>query len=251
MTTTSTMAAPGPVFHTLAVHVPPVKSLVLLSAFVLVMSLVRASPARAAPSDFVYAALGDSTGVGVGAREGGYVAHLYDDLLALRPRAQLANLCRSGATSAGVLESQVRRLPSSGVALVTIGVGINDLRHDVPVATFADRLDQIVRQVQARSSAQIVISNLPDVSLAPVVPLPLRPFASARVVAFNEAITRVAARHRLHVVDMYGASQREIPSHPEFFSDDGYHPSDSGYRFWASLMWPPIRALLAVPVGRG
>jgi acyl-CoA thioesterase-1 len=232
--------------------VPTVKSLVLLPALVAVMSLARGGSARAAAAEFVYTALGDSTGVGVGAREGGYVAHLYRDLVAVRPRAQLANLCRSGATAGDVLELQVRRLPAGGAGLVTIAVGVNDLRHDVPVAAFADRLDQIVRQVRARSSGPVVLSNLPDVSLAPIVPPPLRPFASARVVAFNEAIAQVAARHGAVLIDMYSASRREIPAHPEFFSGDGYHPSDAGYRFWASLMWPPIRALLAATRdGRG
>jgi lysophospholipase L1-like esterase len=199
----------------------------------------------ASPPPFVYTALGDSTGVGVGAREGGYVAHVYQQLITARPGAQLVNLCRSGATSAGVLAAQVPRVRASTPGLITIGVGVNDLSRQVPVEVFAQRLEEIVTEVQGKSRAPIVISNLPDVSLAPVVPALFRPAAAQLVRAYNEVIATLARRHGLTLVDMYTPSQREIPAHPEFFSSDGFHPSDAGYRFWAALMWPHVRARLS------
>ena len=56
-----------------------------------------------------YVALGDSTGVGVGARNGGYVARLFQNIASERPESKLTNLCVSGATTADVLRSQLRR----------------------------------------------------------------------------------------------------------------------------------------------
>jgi lysophospholipase L1-like esterase len=32
-----------------------------------------------------------------------------------------------------------------------------------------------------------------------------------------------------------------IPAHPEFFSSDGFHPSEQGYEFWAVKMWPSLK----------
>jgi acyl-CoA thioesterase I len=192
-----------------------------------------------------YIALGDSSGVGVGARDGGYVAHLYNELTALRPGSRLVNLCGSGATSARVLTQQVPRVPRD-VGVVTLGVGVNDLHRRVPAAEFAQRLEAIVRGLRTRTVAPIVVTNLPDLSLAPIVPLYLRPLVAYQVRAYNQAIAEIVARHRLTLVDAYTPSRRELPEHPEFFSEDGFHPSDAGYRFWASLMWPGLRASLGV-----
>jgi acyl-CoA thioesterase-1 len=225
-------------------------------ATLVAFALLGAGPARAADSHepprddghhdarFLYTALGDSTGVGVGAREGGYVAHLFAQLTTVRPHAQLLNLCRSGATSEGVLTAQVPRVRPGVPGLVTIGVGVNDLSRQVPAAVFAQRLERIVSEVKARSPAIVVMSNLPDVSLAPVIPAAFRPAAAQLVQAYNAVIAATARRHDVTLVDMYTASRREIPAHPEFFSPDGFHPSDAGYRFWAGLMWPQVRGAL-------
>ena len=58
---------------------------------------------RAADTAVSYVALGDSTGVGVGARNGGYVARLFQRIERVRPASRLTNLCVSGATTADVL----------------------------------------------------------------------------------------------------------------------------------------------------
>jgi len=36
---------------------------------------------------------------------------------------------------------------------------------------------------------------------------------------------------------------RELPAHPEYFSGDGFHPSDEGGELWAQQMWPAIANL--------
>ncbi len=210
----------------------------------LAVSGVIGVAAASATLPLSYVALGDSTGVGVGAREGGYVAHLFSELAALRPGSRLLNLCGSGATTARVLSQQVPRVPRDGRGVVTLGVGVNDLHRRVPVDQFGERLEAIVRGVRERTPAPIVVTNLPDVSLAPIVPAYLRPLVAYQVRAYNEVIAKIAARYRLILVDAYTPSQRALPEHPEFFSDDGFHPSDAGYRFWAGVIWPELRATL-------
>src|SRR5436309_1752244 len=56
----------------------------------------------------VYVALGDSTGVGMGARKGGgYVARLFERIERERPRSRVVNLCVSGARTDDVLRGQL------------------------------------------------------------------------------------------------------------------------------------------------
>ena len=54
-----------------------------------------------------YLALGDSTGAGIGAKEGGYVARLFKRIVARRPGSELINECVSGATTSDVLRGQL------------------------------------------------------------------------------------------------------------------------------------------------
>jgi lysophospholipase L1-like esterase len=191
-----------------------------------------------------YLALGDSTGVGVGAREGGYVARLFERIKQLRPGSSLTNLCVSGATTEDVLREQVGTEITSQTTLVTLGVGINDAGRGVSVERFARNYEEIIKGIRARTNAAIVLTNLPDVSLAPVVPASLRDELAHTVNLFNERIAEIAARYGLLVVNTYQATHELIPQHPEFFSSDGFHPSDIGYEYWAKLMWPTVKSAI-------
>ena len=194
---------------------------------------------------FVYAALGDSTGVGVGARKGGgYVARLFERIERARPGSRLFNLCVSGATTVDVLSGQVGRVGEARPSLVTVGIGINDLTRMSPPEQFARNFEEIVTRVRAQTEAAVVVSNLPDISHSPRVPDFLREDARRGILLFNERIADAAARHGLHLADTYAKSAAVIPEHPEFFSPDGFHPSDEGYEFWAFQMWPVVKRAL-------
>ncbi len=193
----------------------------------------------------VYVALGDSTGAGVGARKGGgYVARLFERIERVRPGSRLVNLCVSGATTSDVLRSQAGRVAAERPTLVTLGIGINDVSRQVSPEQFARNYEEIVTRLRAQTSAPVVLSNLPDVSHAPAVPAFFRDEARRRIELFNARIGEVAARHGLAVVDTYAKSGAVIPKHPEFFSPDGFHPSDEGYEFWAFEMWPTVKRAL-------
>lgn len=190
----------------------------------------------------VYVALGDSTGVGVGAREGGgYPARLLERIERVRPGSRLVNLCVSGAETADVLRGQVGRVGDARPTLVTLGIGLNDITHQIDVERFERNYDEIVRRLRAQTSAPLVASNIPDVSHAPALPAFFRDAARARIQLFNERIARLAVVHGFALVDAYAFSSEVIPHHPEFFSPDGFHPSAEGYEFWAVKMWPAVK----------
>ncbi|HWS54329.1 MAG TPA: SGNH/GDSL hydrolase family protein [Pyrinomonadaceae bacterium] len=191
----------------------------------------------------VYVALGDSTGVGVGARKGGgYPARLLERIERARPGSRLVNLCVSGATTSDVLRGQAGRVGEARPTLVTLSIGINDVSRQVAPEQFARNYEEIISRVREQTDAPLVISNLPDIAQAPAVPAFLREEANRRVNLFNNLIAEAAARHGLPLVDAYAKSRAVIPEHPDFFSPDGFHPSDEGYEFWAFEMWPTIKA---------
>ena len=53
-------------------------------------------------------------------------------------------------------------------------------------------------------------------------------------------LEEIANRHGGTGYEIYSINKTELPAHPEYFSRDGFHPSDEGYELWASEMWPTI-----------
>lgn len=186
----------------------------------------------------VYVALGDSTGSGVGAREGGYVARLYKRLEEQRPTSTLVNLCVSGSTTADVLRAQLEKGVEADPDLVTLGIGINDIGHGLTLDQFAKNYDEILSVLKENTVAQIVVTNIPDVSSAPRIPRSMRSEYQRQIVQFNQKLEEIATRYGVVIFDIYSITTRELAEHPEYFSADGFHPSDEGYELWAQEMWP-------------
>ena len=197
---------------------------------------------------FRYVALGDSTGVGVGASVGGgYPERLYQRMKALSWPAGILNLAQSGAVSADVVGQQLTKAVAVSPHLVTLGIGGNDLWRLVPEATFQQNLNAIADAL-GQTSAQVVVSNLIDLGHAPVAKGAMamfnipRTIIAARVAALNALLSALAGRPRFTVVDLHSLGERELSEHPEFFAADGFHPSGGGYERWAQLLWPSVDA---------
>lgn len=221
---------------------------VALLALVSGCSWMRAPAARMLPADrqaeLVYVALGDSTVQGIGASSPAtnYVSRLHARLLERYPNARMVNLGVGGATSRDVVERQLEPAVALKPHLLTLSIGPNDITSRVTVKAYADNMDTILGRLAADTSAVIVVNLLPDLAVTPR----FRARELASVVGrlsteFNEALASVAKRHGVAVVDLYAASRREVPGHPELLARDGYHPSDLGYARWAELMWEAVR----------
>lgn len=204
---------------------------------------VMAAATRPGEASFSYVALGDSLGAGMGARRG-YVERLHEHLSAGRTAVALHNLSSSGATTADVLRAQLPRVAKLKPNLVTLTIGTNDLTDGAPVEHVIRNLDTIVRALRA-TGAVVVVTNLPAVALAPAVPQAWRAEIDARVRGANRALRTVCDDNHALVFDLYALSRAEIPWHPEYFSFDGYHPSDDGYDRWTAAMWPLVKGALA------
>jgi acyl-CoA thioesterase I len=195
----------------------------------------------------VYVALGDSTGAGVGAREGGYVARLFKRLIERRPESRLSNLCVSGATTADVLRNQLEKGVAADPDLVTLGIGINDIGHGLTLDQFSKNYEEILSTLKQKTDAQIIVTNLPDVSSAPRIPGPMRNAYQQQIIQFSRRLEEIAVRHGVTIFDIYTITTEELASHPEYFSSDGFHPSDEGYELWATRMWPTLARVIGEP----
>lgn len=213
------------------------------------VALALAAPggrARAA-APLLYVALGDSTAAGIGAEQGGgYPDRLARRLGAAGTPVRLVNLGVPGATAEDLRKAQLPRLQQGeGPALVTVGVGLNDLLRGRPLAEFARDLE-IAADVLGRTRAAVILSELPDVSRTLPPPAGATPASLARrVAAYNAVIRRVAERHGFAVGELEAVSRRAFARDPGLLARDGLHPSARGYELWAGALWPTVERALA------
>ena len=200
---------------------------------------------RASP--LVYVAIGDSTGIGVGARNGGgYVDRLFARIEQKRSGSTLINLCAAGATTADAVNKQIPRLADTRANLVTVCVGVNDLVRGGEEKQFAQSYETLVVKLK-QSARLVVVANLPDLTSAPAMKEAGGDSLRSQLERFNKVIEEVARRHGVTMVDLYHLSGETIRSHPEFFSSDGLHPSDLGYSHWAEAMWAVVEQVIHEP----
>ncbi len=200
------------------------------------------------PSLFRYVALGDSTAVGVGSNfDGGYPERLYQRLKGAGVKAGIMNLGQSGATTSELIHGQLAKAVEVRPALVTLGIGSNDLWRMVPVSGFALNLEHIADKLQS-TGAHVVVSNIIDLSRAPIasmldaIQIP-RAVLVARIVDFNATIAKLRARPNFTVVDLFSVSVELGSQFSELFGSDGFHPSAKGYDRWADALWPHVETV--------
>ncbi len=215
----------------------------LLPVALLALPVALAASARAA-APLLYVALGDSTAVGVGADQGGgYPDRIARRLAASGTQVNLVNLGAAGATADDVRREQLPKLLAERPALVTIGVGLNDVLRGRPLADYARDLEVIADAV-ARTNAAVVVSELPDVSRSPSG-AGSSPSLARRLAAYNATLRRVAERHGFQIAEVEEPSRRAFRGRADVFAKDGFHPSARGYELWADLVWPPVERALA------
>lgn len=197
---------------------------------------------------FRYVALGDSSAVGVGAGSGGgYPERVFQHLRQTGAPVGFLNLGASGATTRDLRLGALTRVGAKRPHLITLGIGSNDVWRLVPAEEFTANV-RAIGEVLASTGARVLVCNLIDLAFAPAATVAqawtgIAPAAfTERVRELNRPLEALAARPRFELVDLFGFSQRELPRHPEYFCDDGFHPSAAGYAAWAELCFAPARA---------
>jgi acyl-CoA thioesterase I len=205
------------------------------------------STSRAPAVPIVYAAIGASETVGVGATDP--LRDAWPQVLfrtALPESAVFYNFGVPGATVAGALGNQVPEAVSVQPALVTVWLNVNDLATGVSAAEYEADLDELVHTMRRGGAATVLVANTPYLDRLPLyidcragTPPPgvqcppglsqVTPDqVNAEVAAYNAAIQRVVQREGAILVDLHAQGEVAV-EHPDWVSSDGFHPSSAGY----------------------
>jgi lysophospholipase L1-like esterase len=191
--------------------------------------------------------LGDSTGAGVGASSV-ETALPTEVARGLRRSVRLRVLASSGARVKDVLLQQLPLVRELRPDVVVVGVGGNDVTHLTPRGLFEGLYDSLLRSIQSVGPATVVTIGIGDFGTVPRISQPLRALTGWRGRWFDDVIRNVAGRRGAAYVDLYGRTGPAFGHDPAtFYSADGFHPSDEGYRIWAEaildVLGPRVAAL--------
>jgi lysophospholipase L1-like esterase len=222
----------------------PLRPLAGLATLAVAGALLAPWVASAQRAPLVLVALGDSTGAGVGAGGAGYPALLARRLEAQGVPVKLVNLSVPGATADALVRDQLARALAASPALVTVGIGTNDVGRNRPLREFARDLHDLGDRLK-RLKVPVVFTTIPDLTRAPALASAPASYGR-RIEAFNAVITQTAQRHGLLVADVLPASRRALRDDPaSLFAEDGFHPNAKGYEVWADAMWPVVERAMA------
>ena len=190
--------------------------------------------------------LGDSTAAGVGSSSPATtlprLVAAQVSTVADRP-VVLTGLAVSGARIVDVLQDQVALVPADS-DIVLMSIGSNDVTHLTSSSTFRSTYVDVLERLPA--GVDVVLLGVPDFGAPPRLAQPLRAVTAIRGRTIDGVVAAIARERDVGYVDIAGRTGPTFRREPDrMFADDGYHPSDAGYRLWADAVAPVVEDVLA------
>ena len=145
----------------------------------------------------------------------------------------LTNLAVDGSTVGQVLADQVPYLRDAGPDLVSVTVGVNDIRSpQFRSGDFAAHIGTLLDAL-AQTGATVLTCTLPDI--ADVVPLPPEYVAIARrrLRQASDIIREQAAVRGAVCLDTW--AMKDVAARPDLFAADRLHPNARGHQMLAAV----------------
>jgi lysophospholipase L1-like esterase len=184
-----------------------------------------------------YVAIGDSLTAGRGdeGRDGRPIgwAQRLADILGVRTtvRCSLANLAADGATVHEVLSKQLPAVAARKPDLVSVTVGINDIRRrDFDELSFKADLGQLFEALAA-TQATLLTCTLPDLTVIMSLSQDLHEVVRERVRLASDIIREQAESYGAVCLDAWS-----LPgvTDPDLYAPDRLHPNSKGHQFIAA-----------------
>lgn len=194
-----------------------------------------------AQGQLTYVAIGASDTFGIGTGDPYNLNWASDLAREIGPRYHLINLGIPGAIMSTAIGRELPIALDTHPNLVTIYLGVNDIADNVPLTSYARDLDVMLSRLQADASGvRIAIANIPDLTLLPHFSSFDPQVLHMRISSYNKAIADSVQRHHIILVDL-AAYNTEIKKHPEYLSNDGFHPNELGYSKLAELFYQVLQ----------
>lgn len=196
---------------------------------------------QAPKARLTYVAIGASDTYGFGTDDPQTQSWPSDLSAKLGDGVHLINLGIPGVHAASALNVEVPIALDSHPDIVTIWLAVNDLADNVTLTSYTHSLDSILTRLHTLTPpTHIVVANVPDITLLPRFQTQDAQALHARINAYNTAIASLVQKHHVILVDLY-ARWRDLVNHPDYISDDGFHPNAFGYAAIATIFYQVLQ----------
>ena len=195
-------------------------------------------PLQTAPSASVtYVAIGASDTFGTGTDDPQTQSWPADLVSKLGPHARLINLGIPGIDIPDALNIELPVALDSHPNLITVWLATNDVVDKVPLATYARDLSTLLQRLHtADPHAEVLVANLPDLTLLPRFQQSNLTELKTEITSYNAVIATAVEQNHAVLVDLY-QQEPTLADHPEYISSDGFHPNALGYAQVAAIFY--------------
>jgi lysophospholipase L1-like esterase len=199
--------------------------------------LARAStPYSAAPANATATMLvvGDSTGVGTGAKDP--ANSVAGRLSAVLPRLAIENRSENGAHATDVLR-QLGASPATHYDVILVQVGGNDVIGFTREDELRASMNAIAR-IATRRARLVILLPAGNVGNAPFFFVPLSWVMTARSRTLHAIVKETAQQSGAVYVNLFQekADDPFVQDPERLYAVDGLHPSDDGYALWEAQL---------------
>jgi len=188
--------------------------------------------------DFSVAVLGDSLAVGIGASlpEHTFGNRMLTHLQEKHQHVVLHNFGQPGAKVRDVILHQLPLVKKVKAQLVICIVGSNDVVHRTSADTFRIGSRDLFQEL-SQLAEQVVVFNIPRLTLTPAFPKRFRFLIDRKINAFNRVLEKQLLEYNnVKIFDFFSVTHKYLSISHEWISEDRYHPNDKGYRHLAELV---------------
>ncbi|MBI2601371.1 SGNH/GDSL hydrolase family protein [Candidatus Daviesbacteria bacterium] len=194
---------------------------------------------------YVIVAMGDSAVEGWGATspKRAFAPLVYSSIKLKKQNVNFYNLGKAQARVEDVLNTQLNQAIKLQPDLILLSIGANDILWPLKAWQFDKNYGLLLKSLSQKTDALIVVNNIPDFSIAPIIPKLVLPLTNILAKRFNKIIQKYTDETGGVLVDLYAQSSL-IKDKKGFISDDGLHPSDKGYALWKDSIIDKISPLI-------
>ncbi|MDP5143464.1 SGNH/GDSL hydrolase family protein [Rheinheimera baltica] len=188
---------------------------------------------------------GDSAaaGVGLSQQEQAFCGQLVD-LLAERYQVNWQLVAKTGLDSAGLntLLQQSYSHPNAVYKLdvVVVSIGVNDVTARRSKAEFQKQIRVLLSRLATDfTNPYVLFSAIPPMQHFTALPTPLNYWLGLKAAMLNQALaTELSNWPKAQLV------YSDLPFTADMFAADGFHPSESGCKIWAQLVFDAIERIV-------
>ncbi len=184
-----------------------------------------------------YVVLGDSSSAGQGADYQKGIAMQTAQELAKNYQVSFTNFSISGATTADVLQNQIKEGVNLKPDLVLVAISANDLTQLKSTNDIKNNMQQILDQLIAGNcKVKIVVTGTPDMGSIPRFAQPLRWVAGLRTQQYNNVFDQLIQKYNITLAPIAKETGPIFREDNTLFAEDRFHPNERGYAVWTKVL---------------